>query len=295
MVRLQEKLPTVRRLVCLNPGELWTGSDESTDERLGRAIERLRVLGSTTVVVDAFGRNAAGAVDHAWFPTDALPVKADVLSRIVWQLQTRAGVEVHVRVPASGAIGGPANPERTLKLFRDLGAGVPLSGLFIDDTPALAALNARDDSFAGRPWETRAARDSIAAESLPLPEQTAIRAFREVQRARPWASLTLVTDKPGNGGSIADLTLQNISIPADGQPLPSGSDQQIKETTSRRSGIWLTGPTPPKAVLLRAATRRYQQLGGTALGWCPDYAVTDTPVAREVEPDVSAATFPVRF
>ena len=295
MVRLQEKLPTVRRLVCLNPGELWTGNDESTDERLGRAIERLRVLGSTAVIVDAFGRNAASAVEHAWFPTDALPVKADVLSRIVWQLQTRAGVEVHVRVPASGAIGGPVNPERTLKVFRDLGAGVPLSGLFIDDTPALAALNARDNSFAGRPWETRAARDSIATESLPLPEQTAIRAFREVQRARPWASLTLVTDKPGNGSSIADLMLQNISIPADGQPLPSGSDQKIKETTSRRSGIWLTGPTPPKAEMLRAATRRYQQLGGTALGWCPDYAVTDTPVAREVEPDVSAATFPVRF
>ncbi len=295
MVRLQDKLPTVRRLLCLDPGELWTGSAESTDERLGRAIERLRILGSTAVVVDAVGRNTAGQVSHAWFPTDALPVKADILSRIVWQLQTRASVEVHVRVPGGQTMKATENSASALTLFRDLGASVPLSGLFIDDAPALARLAPAETTFAGQPWETRTARDRIAVDSLQPPERMAIQAFREVQRFRPWANLTLVTDEPNQISGIADLTLQNIQIPADGKSPILSSDQKLQETVSRRSGIWLTGQTPPAPEMLRATSRRYQRLGGTALGWCPDSSVADLPIARKVEPDVSAATFPVRF
>jgi len=296
MVRLQDKLPTVRRLVCLDPGELWTGSHESTDERLGRAIERLRTMGSTAVVVDAVARNAAGQASHAWFPTDALPVKADLLSRIVWQLQTRAGVEVHVRVPVSQAAREQmVDPEKSLPLYRDLGASVPLSGLFFDDTPSLARLSPNANPSAGLPWETRAARDRISVDALPTQERTTIQAFREIQRYRPWASLTLVTDEPEKSSSIADLVLQNIQIPVDGKSPILSSNQKLRETVSRRSGIWLTGQTPPTPDMLRATSRRYQQLGGTALGWCPDSAVADLPVAREIEPDVSASTFPVRF
>jgi len=295
MVRLQDKLPTVRRLLCLDPGELWTGSAESTDERLGRAIERLRIVGSTAVVVDAVGRNTAGQVSHAWFPTDALPVKADILSRIVWQLQTRASVEVHVRVPGGQTMKATENSASALTLFRDLGASVPLSGLFIDDAPALARLAPAETTFAGQPWETRTARDRIAVDSLQPPERMAIQAFREVQRFRPWANLTLVTDEPNQTSGIAVLTLQNVQIPADGKSPILSSDQKLQETVSRRSGIWLTGQTPPAPEMLRATSRRYQRLGGTALGWCPDSSVADLPIARKVEPDVSAATFPVRF
>ena len=295
MVRLQDKLPTVRRMVCLDPGELWTGSYDSTDERLGRAIERLRTMGSTAVIINAVGRNAAGQTTHAWFPTDALPVKADLLSRIVWQLQTRAGVEVHARLPGTLSVKSTENSANTLTLFRDLGASVPLSGLLIDDVPTLAQLAPTENSFAGQPWETRAARDRIAVDALPPPERVAIQAFREVQRFRPWANLTLVTDQPHRTSGIADLALQNIGIPVDGNSPILDSDQKLQQTVSRRSGIWLTGQIPPAADNLRAITRRYQQLGGTALGWCPDAAVADLPAAREIEPDVSAATFPVRF
>jgi len=296
MVRLQDKLPTARRLVCLDPGELWTGSHESTDERLGRAIERLRTMGSTAVIVDAVSRSEAGQASHAWFPTNALPVKADLLSRIVWQLQTRAGVEVHVRLPGiQGTKVQMGDPEKSLTLHRDLGANVPLSGLFVDDTPSLARLAPNTNASAGLPWETRAARDRISVDVLPTPERTAIQAFREVQRYRPWASLTLVTDEPEQGSGIADLVLQNIQMPLEGKSPVLASDLKLRETISSRSGIWLTGHAPPAPEMLRNTARQYQQLGGTTMGWCPDSAVADLPAAREVEPDVSASTFPVRF
>lgn len=289
MVRLQDKLPTVRRLLCLNPGELWTGSYESTDERLGRAIERLRKLGSTAVVVDAVGRNAAGQPDHAWFSTDALPVKADLLSRIVWQLQTRAGVEVHVRMPGAGSA------DRTLALFRDLGANVPLSGLLIDDVPALSSMAQADGTFTGQPWETRAARDSLAIDMLQADAKKALQAFREVQRHRPWASLTLVSEDAVTNSRIADLSLQIVRIPADGNSPALTSAQKLGETAGRRSGLWLTGENPPAAQTLRDTMRRYQQLGGTTLGWCPDSPVADSPAAGDIAADVSASTFPVSF
>lgn len=289
MVRLQDKLPTVRRLLCLNPGELWTGSYETTDEHLGRAIERLRKLGSTAVVVDAVGRNAAGQPDHAWFSTDALPVKADLLSRIVWQLQTRAGVEVHVRMPGAGSA------DRTLALFNDLGANVPLSGLLIDDVPALSRMAQADGTFTGQPWETRAARDRIAIDALPADAKTALQAFREVQRHRPWASLTLVSEDAITNSRIADLSLQNVRIPADGNSQTLSNAQKLGETAGRRSGLWLTGENPPAAQTLRDTIRRYQQLGGTTLGWCPDSPVSDLPAAGDIAADVSASTFPVSF
>lgn len=286
MVRLQDKLPAVRRLVCLNPGELWTGSHESTDERLGRAIERLRKMGSTAVVVDAVGRNASGQTDHAWFATDVLPVKADLLSRIVWQLQTRAGVEVHVRMPGAGS--APA-------LFRDLGANVPLSGLLIDDVPALSRLTTTDGTFTGQPWETRAARDGLAIDAMPTDARTALLAFREVQRHRPWASLTLVSDDAVTTSRIADLSLQNIRITAAARSPLLTNDQKLMATAGRRSGLWLTGETPPVPATLRETMRRYQQLGGTTLGWCPDSPVSDLPAASDIAADVSASTFPVSF
>jgi len=188
-----------------------------------------------------------------------------------------------------------ADPDKSLPLYRDLGASVPLSGLFFDDTPSLARLSPNANPSAGLPWETRSARDRISVDALPPPERTAIRAFREVQRYRPWASLTLVTDEPEQSSSIADLVLQNIRMPVDGKSTLLDSDRKLRETISRRSGIWLTGHAPPASEMLRTTARKYQQLGGTAMGWCPDSAVADLPPAREVEPDVSAATFPVRF
>lgn len=295
MVRLQDKLPTARRLLCLDPGELWTGSHESSDERLGKAIERLRILGSTAVVIDAFGRDAAGRISHAWFPTDVLPVKADLLSRITWQLQTRAGMEVLVRLPANQALAQSGSLENTLALFRDLGASVPLSGVFVDDAPGLAQLTAAHAPSAGQPWETRAARDRLAPDTLQSPERTAILAFRAVQRSRPWASLTVASAAPALHNSIADLTLRSVGFPADGRLSLTGNDGEPGGHTSRRTGLWLTGKAPPEAGMLGKIARQYQQRGGTALGWCPDSPVSDRPVAREVEPDVSTATFPVRF
>ena len=87
--------PRAPSMVCVDPATLTGGDFEA---RLGRAIERLRELGATAVAIDPFARDADGAAVAAWFPTTLLPVRADVLSRIAWQMHTRAGVEMYVRM-----------------------------------------------------------------------------------------------------------------------------------------------------------------------------------------------------
>ena len=46
----------------------------------------------------------------------------------------------YVRLPAGAALRTLGNPEKVRALFDDLGAYVPVSGMFVDDAPGLARL-----------------------------------------------------------------------------------------------------------------------------------------------------------
>jgi biofilm PGA synthesis lipoprotein PgaB len=135
----EDPLPAARRLVALDPAALWTGDDAGTNERLGHAIERLRTLGATGVVLDAAITGADGRLAATWFPTNQLPARADILSRLAWQCQSRGGVAAYVRLPTSAALRTLGDP-----LFRDLGAYVPVSGMFIDDAPGRWCVSAME-------------------------------------------------------------------------------------------------------------------------------------------------------
>ena len=295
----EDPLPSARRLVALDPAALWTGDDAGTNERLGNAIERLRVLGATGVVLDAAIIDADGQLAATWFPTSQLPVRADILSRIAWQCQSRAGVAAYVRLPTSAALGTLGDPAKVRALFHDLGAYVPVSGMFIDDAPGLARLGDGEQS-SGTPWEVRAARDAVIRGSPSGLEALALRAFRIVELERPGLRLIVVADAepPPLPSAIADLTL----IPVAPKPRAVarltkrlGAFGWLTPAVARRGGLWFASERPPAARDLNAATRIFQRQGGTALGWGADDPVRDAPKAKDAGPTVSAATFPVKF
>jgi hypothetical protein len=154
------------------------------DERLGHAIELLRTLGATGVVLDAAITGPDGRLAATWFPTNQLPVRADILSRLAWQCQSRAGVAAYVRLPTSAALRTLGDPEKVRALFRDLGAYVPVSGMFIDEAPGLARLGDGKDS-SGTPWEVRAARDALARRARSAGAERV--SHRGIRTARPAA------------------------------------------------------------------------------------------------------------
>lgn len=294
MILLRRGLPAAQRLVCLDPAQLWSADPAAADERLGRAIERLRRLGVTAVTIDAL--DAAGA---AWFPNRHLPLRADLLSRIAWQLQTRAGVDVHIRLPATAALQRLGDAGRVSELFDDLGAMVPASGLLIDDAPRLAdaaRTTTATTGFSGKIWETRQARDRLSPASLDAPERLAIGAFRAVERHRPGLKLLLAVDEwpSGGPGSLPDLTLLRIATTGDSHTGLTDSALAVA-SRDRRAGLWFSSAQPPQATALATAARRVLVAGGSALGWCADDAVGDRPAAGVLAPDISASTFPVLF
>ncbi len=290
----------VARFACLDPATLWSGDPVADDARLGRAIERARALGLTGVVVDALQRDAEQRVVGAWFPNRELPLAGDVLSRIAWQLQSRAGIAVHVRLDhraAAAALGGDA---RVLRLVDDLGAMVPLSGWLMEGTSPPAGLHAPPEWPMGdgtprtrSAWTLREWRAAVLPQlqETSNPDALAWRAFASLEAARPGLRLLWLASPASNSGQVAphplaDYSLLPLSVDSVGVTTAPAADARVAR--------WFITAAAPDADPLAAAALAHQRRGGVAFGWCPDDAQADRPTAAQSAPSVSAATFPLR-
>lgn len=296
-IQFEDVLPAARRLVAMNPSAFWTGNDAGMNERLGHALERLRTLGATAIVLDAAVIGEDGRIEATWFPNGQLPMRADILSRLSWQCQSRGGVGVYLRLPTTAALATLGSPAKVRALFDDLASHVPASGLFIDDAPELASV---PGAHSGLPWDVRATRNAIERERRSGSMGFALSAFKTVEFHRPGLRLAVVgPETPSTGLSgLADLTLVPIA------PSARAVDRLCERlrglgwlvpNAARRGGLWFAGTQPPGERDLNGATRLFQRRGGTAIGWAVDDAERDRPKAKAVEPTVSASTFPVKF
>jgi biofilm PGA synthesis lipoprotein PgaB len=294
----------VDRLVCLDPAALWAGDENDSNERLGQVLERVRVLGVTGLVVDAVRRDAQGRITAAWFPTRELPVAGDWLSRLAWQMHTRAGVKVYARLAHRAALAALGNETRVRHLYEDLGAMVPLDGWLLEDTPLPAQPVDVEDAppplFAHRAdlplnwsaWVVRARREAMLMAPGRTGDADALgwRAFAALDAARPglelvWLSPTTGAVKPH---PLADVSLVPASL---GDPLAGDRNASIDNPLLAR---WFTGPAPLDASLLARTATDFSRHGGVSLGWCPDDPLADQPAAAVLAPGVSGADFPLR-
>jgi peptidoglycan/xylan/chitin deacetylase (PgdA/CDA1 family) len=289
-------------LVCLDPAALWDDDPEIANERLGRAIERTRTLGVNGLVVDAVRRDAQGHITAAWFPTRELPLAGDWLSRIAWQMRTRAGVSVYARLPHTAALAALGDKARVIRLYQDLGGLVPLDGWMLEDTEAPASSPPFVDPpplYEHRPgtphyvsaWVLRARRQSmhqvlVAGEG---PQALGWQAFDALDAARP--GLELLWLAPSASVStphpLADISLVPARL---SDPVADSRVAGVDPLLAR----WFTGPAPPDAHELARAATDFERHGGISFGWCPDDPVADLPAAAIAGPGVSAATFPLR-
>jgi poly-beta-1,6-N-acetyl-D-glucosamine N-deacetylase len=298
IVRLGADQPTAVRVMHLNPGVLWAAGPERFEKSLGSAIERVRALGATAVVVDAAIRGTSGRLEGVWFPNRMLPMKADLLSRIVWQMRTRARVSVAVSLPVSAARATVGDDDGVMRLFEDLGYSALADALLLDPAPALAAVPAED--FSNRsPWEVRRKRSSLDISAIPAADALALRAFFAFERVRQESRLFLLAQSIGASPSgVADLTL--VEGPLAAKPFSQLVDRLaaagwLAPTHRYSSGIWIQGEKPPSAAALSTDVRLFERRGGIAFGWEQDDPVADEPKADRAAPAVSSAQFPLRF
>ena len=250
-----------RRLVCVNPAQLWDPDPAVFDVQLGHAIERIRVLGATTAVVQTLDADRDAAKPAAaWFPAPGLPMRANALTRIAWQLRTRAGVQVVARMPYDALASAGLNPAQIEAVFASAGAQLPWDGLLLEGS------------------------DSLASQRAFMAAQASSPELQRIWLAAGNADAGQPTDNP-------DLVL--YSATQMGALL--ARQGALSSAQAARIGLWLEGGQAPSAQALGAATREFQRRGGTAIGWCPDEALLDQPNAAQAAPAVSAAIFPVRF
>jgi poly-beta-1,6-N-acetyl-D-glucosamine N-deacetylase len=67
---------------------------------LSRLLDRVKEMGISTVYLQAYADpDGNGVADALYFPNRHLPMRADLFSRVAWQLQSRAGVKVFAWMP----------------------------------------------------------------------------------------------------------------------------------------------------------------------------------------------------
>ena len=293
----------IDRLTCLDPGTLWKGDASASNEALGRAIERARALGITGLVVDAVRRDAHGRIVAAWFPTAELPNAGDWLSRVSWQMRTRAQLKVYIRLPHRDALAALSDPARVRRLYADLGSMVPMDGWLLEaadapvpvmrfEQPAPLFEHPPGATPGTSPWVTRGRRQTVQA-SLATgtgPDVLGWQAFVALDAARPGLELLWLAPSAESAAlprQLSDVSL--VAVALDG----ALADDRLAHIDPRLT-YWFTGNAPPDAHVLRRTVLAYEQRGAISVGWCPDNALEDLPAAAAAAPGVSAATFPLK-
>ena len=288
-------LPRVQRFVRLRPSSLWRPDPAETERLLGAAIERVRTLGATAVVIDAVEPGPDGH-PAAWFPT-----RSDTRPR-------RRLPAVRVAIPDAR---GRARVRRGCPRRRSTSTtpSSRASAATSASSPPWTVFSSRrsarwsglETSAPARGGRSTSARRAIDAAQLPRRERRALTCFRAVERELPGLQLALVTRysrsaRPwrGRGPHAGADGIQILARPAARSRRWSRAGW-LAPRSARRVGLWLEGDRPPADRDLMAITRRFQREGGTALGWSRDDPVADRPRAAVVAPVVSSSIFPVRF
>lgn len=90
-----------RHFVSMDLNQLAAQANSQTDEKLGQLLSKLYSLKNNALILKALDdQDGDGQYDFAYFPTDKMPVKQDILNRSLWQAQTRAGQAVILELPA---------------------------------------------------------------------------------------------------------------------------------------------------------------------------------------------------
>jgi biofilm PGA synthesis lipoprotein PgaB len=162
----QPALHSIVRAVQVDLDYIYDPDPAQQERNLGVLLDRIQALGATQVWLQAFadpgGDDSAAAV---YFPNPILPMRADLFSRVAWQLRTRCSVQVYAWMPVLGwrlpdaalqarleihARPG-VDPEKPVRLnpflpetralvgslYEDMARSAPLSGILFHDDAVL--------------------------------------------------------------------------------------------------------------------------------------------------------------
>ncbi len=100
---LQNYVPDPQRALYIDPQEIYDPDPKVMEHNLGLLIEQIRQYKASTVFVKGYAdTDHDGLADMLYFPNKELPMRADILGRMLWQIKRRANVTfVHAWMPLS--------------------------------------------------------------------------------------------------------------------------------------------------------------------------------------------------
>ena len=248
-LRFADPRPATRRVACLDAAPL------GNDAALGEAIENLRRLGANMAVLGA-------AADR------------ETESFVSWQIRTRAGVDLFVRI----------DPRADPATIGDAVRAAPVDGVFIEHPGTLAA--AAKQRVGAAAWLVRAARDAVDPATLDADGRRAFAAWRQAVALRPGLRLGLPADDTDGDwpAPAADFLI----------PAPPADFSAFAATLQHRGwlapdiGPRLALPLPPGRSAI-ADMRAAQIRGATAFALCP----APLPADAALRAAFSASTYPL--
>lgn len=287
-LRFDPPQPRTRRIVCLRLDAMAAMGAAAQEDALGHLIEDVRKLGANIVMVHSYAAlSSPGApLGDVFFPTSLRPLRADLLSRVSWQLRSRAGVEVYTHLPvdpATAAVGAARVPA----LYADMAKYTVTDGITFD----LESLPARPAVVPGLPGEIRARRAALDLRAFTGHDRLLLEAYRATAEIDPRQRLMVSLDRPEAPPEWADIGL-----------LPQSRDVAETAGLARRLRAegWLRPDAagriafalPAEPRLQVEALRQAQRQGASAFALCPDQpALPPTPALSAA---FSAATYHYR-
>jgi biofilm PGA synthesis lipoprotein PgaB len=119
--------PEPVRVVQLSLDTVYHPDPAQQERNLSALLDRMEVLKPTHVWLQATADlDGDGFADAAYFPTRHLPLRADLFSRVAWQLSSRVDVKVYAVLPVGGFRLAQA---QVVEVYEDLARNANFDGL----------------------------------------------------------------------------------------------------------------------------------------------------------------------
>lgn len=302
------------------------------DRNLDALIERVNRIGPSHVFLQAFADpDGNGSADALYFPNRHLPMRADLFSRVAWQLLTRSGTEVYAWMPVLGF--EPPDPQQRralaiasreddgiyrldftqpdarrliLDLYEDLAASSYMAGLLFHDDAYLRDHELTDlapDDARARTLALIAFTDELkqAAERW-RPKLASVRNLYARPVLEPESEAWFAQQLDAFLGRYDRVAL--MAMPwMEGAPEPQAWLDRLQDrVASHEDGLARTifqvqtvdwrQRQPIEPELLRRKLLRLQARGARHLAWYPDDAIADRPPWPMARASMSARSFP---
>ena len=331
LLRHQSRIDPVRA-VQIDLDYVYDPDPAQQERNLSALLDRIKRLHPSQVWLQAYADpSGSGVAESVYFPNRHLPMRADLFSRVAWQLRTRAGVRVYAWLPVlafrfpdgkdlpalgDGKPGGdvfrlapwdPRVQQMIGDVYEDLARHADEAGLLFSDDAIL-----RDSDNLG-PWATKSPSEKTAALidfTHVLTERVKrwrpqVRTVRNLYtqpildpRGEAWFAQSLPAFLAGY-----DMTAVMAMPQLDKQADTEGWYRKLVERVAATPDAlehtlfelatydWQSRQPVPDQTLIDR-TRLLQAAGVRHIGYYPDDFIKDHPKRETIRPSISISDYP---